>query len=95
MTKCSLPQLSSYVTLALFSQGLLQNTQTTVSVKLPVRPGCPELRHMSSLVLGLSPPRSVLHAGDDRQEWLTLLHLIATYRLAHLQHDFMTAYSSR
>ena len=48
---------------------------------------------MSSLVMGLSPPHGVINVGDDQQEWLTsltLLHLIATHRPAHLQHEYTT-----
>ena len=45
---------------------------------------------MSSLVMGLSPPHSVINVGDDQQEWLTLLHLLATHRSAHLQHECTT-----
>ena len=37
-----------------------------------------------------NPPHSVINVGDDKQEWLTLLHLIATHRPAHLQHDYTT-----
>ena len=40
--------------------------------------------------MGLSPPHSVINVGGDQQEWLTLLHLIATHRPAHLQHEFTT-----
>ena len=36
MTKCSLPQLNSYVTKTLLGQGLLQTAQTNASSKLPV-----------------------------------------------------------
>ena len=43
---------------------------------------------MSSLVIGLSPPH--INVGDDKQEWLTLLHLIATHRPARLQHEYTT-----
>ena len=90
MTKRSLLQLSSYVTKTLLSQGLLQTAQTTTTVKLPVRRGCPELSPMSSFLLGLSPPHSVLNVGNDKQDWLNLLHLIATHQPAHLQHDYTT-----
>ena len=45
---------------------------------------------MSSFVLGLSPSHSVLNVGDDKQEWLNLLYLIAMHRPAHLQHDYTT-----
>ena len=87
MTKCSLPQLSSYVTRTLLGQGLLQAVQTTISSKHSEGPIC---RPMSSLVMGRSPPHSVINVGDDKQEWLTLLHLIATHRPAHLQHEYTT-----
>ena len=40
--------------------------------------------------MGLSPPHSVINVGDDKQGWLTLLHLIATHRPAHLQHEYTT-----
>ena len=90
MTKCSLPQLSSYVTRTLLGQGLLQAAQTTTSSKLPVRSESPVCRPMSSIVMGLSPPHSVTNVADDKQEWLTLLHLIATHRPAHLQHGYTT-----
>ena len=86
MTKCSLPQLSSYVTRTLLGQGLLQAAQTIVSSKLPVHSEGPVCRPMSSFVMGLSPPDSVINVGDDKQEWLMLSHLIATHRPAHLQH---------
>ena len=89
MTKCSLPQLSSYVTRTLLSQGLLQAAQTTISSKLPAHSEGPLCRSMSSFDMGLSPPHSVINVGD-KQEWLTLLHPIATHRPAHLQHDCTT-----
>ena len=90
MTKCSLPHLSSYVTKTLLGQGLLQTAQSSSSLKLPARPGHPEVRPMTSFALGLSPPHSVLNIGEDKQDWLNLLHLIATHRPAHLQHDYTT-----
>ena len=68
MTKCSLPQLSSYVTKTLLGQGLLENAQTSTSSKLPVRSGCPQHRPMSLVVMGLSPPHSVVNVGDEKQE---------------------------
>ena len=80
MTKCSLPQLNSHVTRTLLGQGLLQTAQTTSSLKLPVRSEGPVYRPLSSLVMGLSPPHSVINVGDDKQEWLTLFHLTATHR---------------
>ena len=64
MTKCSLPQLNSYVTKTPLGQGLLQTAQTTVSLKLPVRSEGPIYCPMASLVMGLSPPHSVINVGD-------------------------------
>ena len=37
-----------------------------------------------------SPPHSVINGGSDKQDWLTLLHLIASHQPAHLQHDYTT-----
>ena len=88
MTTCSLPQLNSYVTKTLLGQGLVQTAQTNASSKLPVRSEGPAYRPMASVVMGLSPPHSVINVGDDKQEWLSLLHLIATHRPAHLQHAY-------
>ena len=59
--------------------GFTSAAQTTSSLKLPVR-----------FVMGLSPPHSVINVGDDKHEWLALLHLIATHRPAHLQHEYTT-----
>ena len=67
MTKCSLPQLSSYVTRTLLGQGLPQAAQTTISSKLPIHSEGPVRRSMSSFVMGLSPPHSVINVGDDKQ----------------------------
>ena len=64
--------------------------QTTISSKLPVHSEGPVCRPMSALVMGLSPPHSVINVGDDKQEWLTLLHLVATHRPAHLQREYTT-----
>ena len=44
---------------------------------------------MTSFVMGLSPPHRVLN-GENKQDWLSLLHLLATHRPAHLQHDYTT-----
>ena len=79
-----------YVTRTLLGQGLLQAAQTTTSSKLPAHSEGTAYRPMSSIVMGLSPHHSVINVGDDKQEWLTLLHLIATHRPAHLQHDYTT-----
>ena len=90
MAKCSLPQLSSYVTKTLLGQGLLQTAQTSASSKIPVRSECPSSCPMASMLMGLSPPHSVISVGDDKQKWLTLLHLIATHREVRLQHEYTT-----
>ena len=73
MIKCSLPHLSFHVAKILLGHGLLQTAQSSSSLKLPARPGHPELRPITSFVLGLSPPHSVLNVGEDKQDWLTLL----------------------
>ena len=78
------------MTRTMLGQGLLHATQMTTSSKLPVRSEGPIYRPMSSLVIGLSPPHSVISVGDDQHEWLALLHLIATHRQAHLQHEYTT-----
>ena len=70
-------------------QGLLQAAQMTTSSKLPIRSEGPIFRPMSAFVVGLSPPHSVINVGDD-QQGVTLLHLIATHRPAHLQHEYTT-----
>ena len=87
MTKRSLPHLNSCVAKTLFGQGLLQSSS---SLKLPTPSGNPELRPMTSFLLRLSPPNSAINVGSDKQDWLTLLHLIASHRPAHLQHDYTT-----
>ena len=40
--------------------------------------------------MGLHPPHSVVNVEASRHEWLSLLHLLATHRPAHLQHDYTT-----
>ena len=45
---------------------------------------------LTSCVLGLHPPHSVVNVDASRHEWLSLLHLLATHRPAHLQHDYTT-----
>ena len=40
--------------------------------------------------MGLSPPHGVINVGDDKHEWLALLHLVATHRPARLQHEYAT-----
>ena len=95
VTKCSLHQLNAYVTRTLLGQGLLQTAQMTSRLKLPVCSEGPAYHPMSSLVMGLSPPHSVINVGDDKHEWLTLLHLIATYRPAHLLHEYTMILTDR
>ena len=88
MKKCSLPQLGSYMTKTFLSQGLRQmveQSQTRVSIK-PSSTYTP----LTSCVLGLDPPHSVVNVDASRQEWLHLLHLLATHRPTHLQHDYTT-----
>ena len=43
---------------------------------------------MTSCVLGLDPPHSVVNVDPSKQVWLNLLHLIASHRPAHLQQDY-------
>ena len=45
---------------------------------------------LTSCVLDLDPPHSVVNVDASRQEWLSLLHLLATHRPTHLQHDYTT-----
>ena len=88
MKKCSLPQLGSYITKTFLSQGLRQmveQSRTRVSSK-PTSTYTP----LTSCILGLDPPHSVVNVDASRQEWLRLLHLLATHRPTHLQHDYTT-----
>ena len=88
MKKCSLPQLGSYLTKTLLSQGLRQmveQSKTRVSSK-PISTYVP----ITSCVLGLDPPHSVVNVDANRQEWLQLLHLLASHRPTHLQHPYTT-----
>ena len=88
MKKCSLPQLGSYITKTFLSQGLrpmVEQSRTRVSSK-PTSTYMP----LTSCILGLDPPHSVVNVDASRQEWLRLLHLLATHRPTHLQHDYTT-----
>ena len=88
MKKCNLPQLGSYITKTFLSQGLRQmveQSRTRVSSK-PASTYTP----LTSCILGLDPPHSVVNVDASRQEWLHLLHLLATHRPTHLQHDYTT-----
>ena len=88
MKKCSLPQLGSYLAKTLLSQGLRQmveQSRTRVSVE-PISTYVP----ITSCVLGLDPPHSVVNVDANRQEWLQLLHLLASHRPTHLQHPYTT-----
>ena len=67
MKKCSLPQLGSYMTKTFLSQGLRQMVEqsgTRVSMK-PASTYTP----LTSCVLGLDPPHSVVNEDASRQEW--------------------------
>ena len=88
MKKCSLPQLGSYITKTFLSQGLrpmVEQSRTRVSSKLTST-----YKPLTSCILGLDPPHSVVNVDASRQEWLRLLHLLATHRPTHLQHDYTT-----
>ena len=88
MKKCSLPQLGSYITKTFLSQGLrpmVEQSRTRVSSK-PTTTYMP----LTACILGLDPPHSVVNVDASRQEWLRLLHLLATHRPTHLQHDYTT-----
>ena len=90
MKKCSLPQLGSYMTKTFLSQGLRQMVeQTTIRMsKMSTSTYTP----LTSCVLGLDPPHSVVNVDASRHEWLSLLHLLATlsHRPTHLQHEYTT-----
>ena len=88
MKKCSLPQLGSYIAKTFLSQGLrpmVEQSRTRVSSK-----STPTYKPLTSCILGLDPPHSVVNIDAGRQEWLRLLHLLATHRPTHLQHDYTT-----
>ena len=88
MKKCSLPQLGSYMTKTFLSQGLRQMVeQTTIRVS---RTPSSTYTPLTSCVLGLDPPHSVVNVDASRHEWLSLLHLLATHRPTHLQHEYTT-----
>ena len=86
MKKCSLPQLGSYMTKTFLSQGLQQMVQQSVPKmsKMPSSTYTP----LTSCVLGLHPPHSVVNVDASRHEWLSLLRLLATHRPAHLQREY-------
>ena len=85
-----LPHLTSHAAKTSFGQGLIQITQPSSSFKPNSTASKTELCPMTSFILGLNPPHSVVHVGQDKQDWLRQLHLIASYRPAHLQHDYTT-----
>ena len=76
------------MTKTFLSQGLQQMVRQSVPTmsKTPSSTYTP----LTSCVLGLHPPHSVVNVDAGRQEWLSLLHLLATHRPAHLQHDYTT-----
>ena len=90
MTKRSLPHLSSHAVKALLGQNLLQLTQPSSSLKQSSLTSMTELRPMTAVVLGFNPPHSVVKVDQDKQNWLNVLHLIASHWPAHLKHDCTT-----
>ena len=88
MKKRSLPQLGSYMTKTFLSQGLHQ--MVAQSIPRMSKKSSSSYTPLTSCVLGLHPPHSVVNVDASRQEWLSLLHLLATHRPAHLQHDYTT-----
>ena len=62
---------------------MVEQSKTRVSVK-PISTYVP----ITSCVLGLDPPHSVVNVDANRQEWLQLLHLLASHRPTHLQHPY-------
>ena len=71
-------------------KGLLQMTQPSSSLTTSLPTSQPAVRATKSFVFGLNPPHSVVYLGQDKQDWLMLLHLVASRRPAHLQHDYTT-----
>ena len=88
MKKRSLPQLGSYMTKTFLSQGLHQMVEQSGHRRS--RKSSSSYKPLTSCVLGLHPPHSVVNVDASRHEWLTLLHLLATHRPAHLQHPYTT-----
>ena len=88
MKKRSLPQLGSYMTKTFLGQGLRQMAEQ--STRSTHKNTSSSVKPLSSCVLGLHPPHSVVNVDASRHEWLSLLHLLATHRPAHLQHDYTT-----
>ena len=86
--KCSLPQLGSYMTKTFLSQGLHQMVEQ--STPRMSKKSSSSYTPLTSCVLGLHPSHSVVNVDASRHEWLSLLHLLATHRPAHLQHDYTT-----
>ena len=85
MKKCSLPQLGSYMTKTFLGQGLRQMVEQSTQSMSKITSS--SVKPLASCVLGLHPPHSVVNVDASRHEWLSLLHLLATHRPAHLQHD--------
>ena len=88
MKKRSLPQLGSYMTRTFLSQGLHQMVEQLGHRRS--KQSSSSYMPLTSCVLGLRPPHSVVNVDANRHEWLSLLHLLATHRPAHLQHPYMT-----
>ena len=86
LSKCSLTQLSARVVKILLGQDLLQMTLPRSNWTQNHLTSKPELTHMTSCLLGLYPPHSVVNVDANRQTWPNLLHVIASHWPAHLQH---------
>ena len=84
MSKCSLPQLSAHVVTILLGHELLQMTLPRSNWTQNHLTCKPELTHMTSCILGLNPPHSVVAVDASRQTMADLLQMIASHRPAHL-----------
>ena len=67
----------------LLGQGLLQMT-------LPRSSWTPSHLNFTHIGLKFKPPHSVVNVDSGRQDWLHLLHMIASHRPPHLQSDYAT-----
>ena len=91
VTKCGLPQITSYTSRLMLDQGLLHQTQSVrhrmhspdAEGPRKIQPGT------GTYVLGLQPPLGVLNLQIN-PAWLTLLHLLATHHPSSEQHEYTT-----
>ena len=88
LSKCSLPHLNSHTFKILMGQGLLHMTLPRSTWNKSHVQGTPEVSPMTSCVLGLNPPHRVVNVDASKHDGLNLLHLLASHRPAHLQHDY-------